>query len=329
MNENTFPLSEESTKEEVAVYICNELKLKDEIKYIFINEYITGDVLPLLTIYDLLSLNLNFGPAKKIIKFIEENKTKFKEKKITMILDINSSKRQIKDFLEIYIDFKGEINDLDSEKLFELSKESMKNFGLKFGQRKRLIKYINYFKALNSKFEKEEEILITRNSSEEEVSKFLKLKFHFSQTIIDELGLDGETLFDLQDDEIDEFDITLEQKQQLKQFIKERLSQIEDEKEEIKLDRNSPVENLYKFLKKKLNFSCQSIEYIKDEEFDSNTFLDLKDVEIENLEGISNQEKERLKIFLKMNLITKKKKMKYQNQIYTLYLKLRKKIKIL
>ena len=70
MNDNTFPLSEESTKEEIALYICNELRLKDEIKNIFINEYITGDVLPLLTIYDLLSLNLKFGPAKKIIKFI-------------------------------------------------------------------------------------------------------------------------------------------------------------------------------------------------------------------------------------------------------------------
>ena len=37
MNENVFPLSEESTCEEVAVYICNELNLKDEIKNILMN----------------------------------------------------------------------------------------------------------------------------------------------------------------------------------------------------------------------------------------------------------------------------------------------------
>ena len=31
----------------------------------------------------------------------------------------------------------------------DLNEESMKNFGLNLGQRKKLIKYINYFKSLN------------------------------------------------------------------------------------------------------------------------------------------------------------------------------------
>jgi hypothetical protein len=50
--------------------------------------------------------------------------------------------------------------------------------------------------------------------------KFLKLRFHFSQETIDKLDLDGETLFDLTDDEIDNIEgITPEQKADLKEFI--------------------------------------------------------------------------------------------------------------
>ena len=299
MNENVFPLSEESTCEEVAVYICNELNLKDEIKNILINEYITGDVLPLLTQEDLSSFGLKLGPRKKISLFIKENKTKFKERKLPFILDINSSTKQIKDYLKSYIDFQGEINDLDVKELFEMTEEKMKILGFKFGQRKRLIKYINYFKTLNTKYEKDEEILITKNSSTEEVAKFFKLKLHFSQDIIDELELDGELLFSLQDEEIDDLDIlTLEQKQKLKKLIKEKFTKIEEEKEEIKIDRNSPLEDLLKFLKKKLNFSDKSIEFIKNEDLDSEILFNLNAEEIYNLDGISNQEKERLKIFL-------------------------------
>ena len=36
--EKSFPISEECTKEEVANFICKELKLKDEVKYILIND---------------------------------------------------------------------------------------------------------------------------------------------------------------------------------------------------------------------------------------------------------------------------------------------------
>ena len=307
MDNNIFPLSEESTKEEVAAYICNKLKLKDEIKNTFINEYITGDILPLLSINELLSLNLKFGPSKKIIKFITENKMKFKEKKITITLDINSSNKQIKDFLETYINFKEEIVDLDGKKFFVLTEETMKNLGFKFGQRKRLIKYINYFKSLNQKQNNNKEILISKKSSEKEVSKFLKLKFHFSQKIINELKLNAERLFKLQVNDIDKFEIlTLEQRQKLKQFIKENSTKFEEEKEKIKLDRNSTVEDLYKFLKKKLNFSDKSIKFIQKQEFDCETFLNLTYIEIKYLEGISNQEKERLKLFLNEYNLKKK-----------------------
>ena len=236
---------------------------------------------------------------------------KFREKKITITLDINSSNKQIKDFLETYINFKEEIVDLDGKKFFVLTEETMENLGFKFGQRKRLIKYINYFKSLNQKQNNNKEILISKKSSEEEVSKFLKLKFHFSQKIINELKLNAERLFKLQVNDIDKFEmLTLEQRQKLKQFIKENSTKFEEEKEKIKLDRNSTVEDLYKFLKKKLNFSDKSIKFIQKQEFDCETFLNLTYIEIKYLEGISNQEKERLKLFLNEYNLKKK-----ENQI--------------
>ena len=213
-----FPLSETSTREEVANHICDELKLKDEVKNILINEYITGDILPVLSKDELLSLNIKLGPAKKISRYIERNKNEFKEKNIEIKIYANSSEKEIKDFFEKYIDFKGELNSFDGKKLFELTEEEMKKLGLKYGQIKRLIKYISYFKTLKQPIEEIKKI--SKKSSVEEVSKFLKLRFHFSQETIDKLDLDGETLFDLTDDEIDNIEgITPEQKADLKEFI--------------------------------------------------------------------------------------------------------------
>ena len=233
--EKSFPISEESTKEEVANFICKELKLKDEVKYILINEYITGDVLPSLTKDDLLSFNIKLGPAKKISKFIELNKKEFREKKTKIKIYKNSNEEEIKKFFEKCLDFKGELNSLDGKKLFELNEEEMKKLGLKYGQRKRLIKYISYFKTLKPPIEE-----ISIKSSVEEVSNFLKDRFKFSQKIIDQLELDGETLFELSDDEIDNIqDISQEQKIELKKFIKEQ--------QEIKLDNNSSIEIICKF----------------------------------------------------------------------------------
>ena len=53
-----MPLSELLTKEEVANYFHNSLHLNDEVKNIFLNEYISGDVLAELTAHDLNELNI-------------------------------------------------------------------------------------------------------------------------------------------------------------------------------------------------------------------------------------------------------------------------------
>ena len=221
MENNDMPLSELSTKEEVANYFHNSLHLNDEVKNIFLNEYISGDVLAELTAHDLNELNIS--PRQRILAFINKYASKFKEKKITEKITSNSSVGEIRNFFEKYLEFKGELNNLDGKGLLELTEERMKVLGLKFGQRKKLIKYIRCFKTLELA-DKEDKVLINKKSSSEEVSKFLRLKLNFSQDSIDILGLDGESLFDLIEEDINDVtEITEKEKENLKKFIRGEL----------------------------------------------------------------------------------------------------------
>ena len=75
---------------------------------------------------------------------------------------------------------------------------------------------------LNKKIEdliKEREI-ITKKSTEEDVAKYLQKNLGFSNKEIDDLGLDGESLFFVQNEDIDEIkDLTQEQKIKFKNLI--------------------------------------------------------------------------------------------------------------
>ena len=304
MSDNILPISELSTKEEVANYLSTELNLKDDMKHIILNEYITGDILPQLSEEDVAGLGFKLGPKKRINKFIAENKDKFKEKEITEKIMENSNKEEVKNFFEKCIEFTGELSNLDGKGLLELDEERMKSLGLKFGQRKRLIKYIEYFKTLKPPPDEEDkEPIISRKSTEEEVSKFLKMKLKFSQDSIDSIELDGASLFELQEKEIDELEqITTEEKENLKKFLRGELEQNTEEKEkepEFKLDLNSTLADICNFLKKKLNFSDETISSIKEQDIDTDCFFSLTIEDMNDFKGISETEKEKLNIYLK------------------------------
>ena len=296
MSDNQFPLSESSTKEEVANYLLTSADLKEEVKTKLIDEYITGDILTTLTKNDLAGLGIPLGPRSRIVKIIDQNKDKIKEKEITEKIYPNSSKEEVKAFFEKSIDFKGELNSLDGKGLLELNETGMQSLGLKFGQRRRLIKYIDFFKTLKPPEEKP--LSISRKSSKDEISNFLKLRLKFSQDSIQNIDIDAESLFDLKDEEIDELnEITSEEKEKLKQFLKEEFAKNEEEKE-INLNLESSLEDICKFLKKKLCFSEEAIQSLKDQDLDVDTFLNLTEKEINDLEGVSEEEKEKLKIYL-------------------------------
>ena len=308
-------LTELSTKEEVAEYLSKEYEFNDQIKQIFLDEYISGDVLCELTEADLKKLKFKLGHYKKITRYISENKNNFKERKYEEKIYPNSTKEEVKQFFEKCIEFKGDLNDTDGKKLLEMKEEEMDKLGLKFCQKKRLIKYINYFKTL--KPPEEENILITRKSSEQDVSKFLKFKLRFSQDSIDDLCLDGGTLFELTENDIDTNEqMNEEEKKNLKSFLRE--SSLKIPEPEIQITDESSMDDIYIFLQKKMGFSEDSIKILKEVELAPSDFFILTDENIDvDLEGLSGTEKEKLKDFLKKyrkEKIAKKKEIKIDNE---------------
>ncbi len=116
----------------------------------FIKEDISGDILLDLNVKDYKALEIKKGKKKRIQIYLEENKEKFKTKPLKLIIGINANHSEVKKFFEEYLYFKGNINNIDEKELLNLSEEKMKNIGLNLGQRKKLIKYINYVKSLKN-----------------------------------------------------------------------------------------------------------------------------------------------------------------------------------
>ena len=82
----------------------------------------------------------------------------------------------------------------------------MKNLGFNFGQRKKLLKYIIHFKNLKDENPVEDnniEISISRKSSKEEIASYLEKSLKISKNLIDEIDLDAELLFSLEEDSIE------------------------------------------------------------------------------------------------------------------------------
>ena len=170
-------LSNVSTSDEVAQFFINRCQISEEIANNIKKESITGDVLPLLSKEEFKSIGFKFGHIKSWSNYFNDNKDKFPEKEFKETLTVYSTEEEIKTFLEKYLNYNGPLNNLNGRKLMELNEEKMKNIGLNLGQRKKLIKYINYFRSLNIKESTEEDtadIVITKKSSNEEVANFLK-----------------------------------------------------------------------------------------------------------------------------------------------------------
>jgi len=160
--------------------------------------------------------------------------------------------RQFKNFFEKCLNFKGDLNNLDGKGLIELEdkEEEMKKLGLNLGQRKKLKRYINHFKSLKEENE-DYFIYIDEQSTDEDVKKFLKFKSKLSEESIDNLGLDAQSLFLLNDEEINKSKIKEDEKERLKKSLIE-LKKTVDEK--------SNKKEVAEFLKIKLGITDDLIE---------------------------------------------------------------------
>ena len=158
--------------------------------------------------------------------------------------------------------------------MFKLSIEDMKNLGLNKGQIIKLKKYIEYAK-------KETNVLISKNSTKEEVASFLKKDLKFSDNTIQELDLDGESLFLFEEEEIDDSEdfkmLTKEEKKNFKIFLKKnnkiKNSQIEiRDKNEISL---KDIEN------NNINMKTNNLKYANDNE-NNQILFEIKNSKIQN-----------------------------------------------
>ena len=216
------PISFDSSSEELADYFMKNCKLSLEQKELFIKEGISGDVL-LEAVPSLKDIGIKPKPIFKIKNFLKNKKDKFKPKEIAEKISI-SNEKDITLFFEKYIGFKGDLNGKikKESELISFGEEDMKKIGLNFGQRKRLIRYINHFKVLKSK--KDITITITKESNEKKVNEFLKNELNFCENSIEESGLDAPILFDLTEENLNDYSelIKPEEFEMLKKFIKKR-----------------------------------------------------------------------------------------------------------
>lgn len=293
-NKMTQEISSSSTKEEVANYFQKEFKISEEVKNKLIEEDISGDILLDISVQEYKSFGIKPGSLVKIKNFLSKNEEKLKQQsEIKEKITIKSNAEEVKSFLERCLNFTKETNNLDGKALIELDAVGMKKLGLNFGQKLKIVKYINYFKTL--KVEEEpinEDITLNENSSDEDVQKFLLLKCKIPQDIVENLGIDAQSLFLFVDTDIDEMTDLNEEK---KELFKNCLNELKN-KSNIIINKDSTKEELSYVLKNKLGFSDKVIE---DLGLDPESIFLFKDEDIDELSELKEEEKQKLKSFLK------------------------------
>ena len=229
-------ISINSSKEEVSEFFLSKIDLSKTNANNLIKESISGDILPYLDDNDYKFLGIKKGKKKRIQIYLNENKDKFKPKPLNLIIDNNSNNSQVKNFFDEYLSFKLNNNDIDGKKILNISEQEMANIGLNLGQRKKLINYINFAKSKIN--EKKTNLKISRDSTQEEVSQFLKEILKFSDEAIEALDLDGISFFEFTEEDIDEMEeLNEEQKENYKNYLKNELKKELSEKKEIKKEK--------------------------------------------------------------------------------------------
>ena len=160
MTEN---ISAYSTKEEIANYFEKNFHICEKAKNNIIKEDISGDILLDISDKEFKSLGIKLGQCKKVQRLLNIEKEKFILKEdIKEKITIKSATQEVKNFLKKYLNYDETSNTLDGKKLIQLNEYEMNNLRLNLGQKKKLIRYIKYFKTLPIEEEK--------NTSKEELN---------------------------------------------------------------------------------------------------------------------------------------------------------------
>ena len=159
--------------------------------------------------YDNFRLRLKKEKIKKKLEEIKNATPNILDFKVN--INTNSNEAEVLKFLKEEIlleENKLELfKDINGEKIKNFKEEDLINFGLKLGERRKLL---NYLSSIKKKVKNNIDIRITESSTVDEVCTFLKLKFNLSEEIIEEFRdneINGDIL--LNDNIFDEFDLKL------------------------------------------------------------------------------------------------------------------------
>ena len=206
--------------------VCNFLKqfnVKDKIISKFREERIKGNEIFYLEKEDFVNLGYKF--CNKLVSTIEE--TKKNQSDLLTIKEIvkdSYSEEKIKNFLknEMKLDEQTLENfkNINGKEFKKLEKENLINLGLKIGERKKLLSYLELVKSI-----KENISNITNSSSIEDVCNFLKNQFNIDDEILNilkENDVDGKMFLGFTPEDIEDLNIEDEElKKNLVDYINE------------------------------------------------------------------------------------------------------------
>ena len=239
----------------------------------------------------------------KLISFL-----KAQEEEQDIKITEESSEDDVKKFLEIKLKFSkksAESLGLDGQGLLSSKEEEINNEeNLTKEEKENLINYLienNYLKPEPKpqpqpepvKVPEEKVIKITKESSKEEVTEYLKEVCKITEKNIKLLNLDGKTIFKLTKAKIEQYkDLSKEEKETLLKFLVDNNIEIEPEPEkDIVLTKQSSKDEVAKYLKIKLKFSDKAIKSLT---LNGAALFNLEEKKIKKNDNLKDEEKKKL-----------------------------------
>ena len=233
------------TKEDICNYMEKYYEISDETKQIILNEFIDGEVLFEFDDEDFKALKLSPFALTTLKDDINKEKTEKKE-------EMKLSKKEImKKFKSIHIRDPFQYIGFNSD-----------NSELKIGQRKLLKKYENFFNIETNDI----------NSNGTEILFYLKNQIKISDESLKKLlGITGRYFFEMNEDKIDAFDIEIEDKNKLKNLLRNSQNINKEEKMDnddiIEIEKKMKLEDMiiYEDDKKKITMALFYEKYKENE----------------------------------------------------------------
>ena len=209
-------LNKDSTIDEVSTFLKPIVKKEDIISR-FKSENIKGNELFFLSKEDFDSLGVKFS-TKLLNKLKEIENSQSDIKCFNENISGQSTKEQINTFLKTEIKLSEEIlekmKEINGEKFIKFKEVDLKNLGMKLGERKKILKYLETIATTETK----KEINVTHKSSSEEVKLFLKIKYNLDL----DTELSGEEFFKITQEDFEDLEINDQNIQkQILDYIKE------------------------------------------------------------------------------------------------------------